>query len=115
MADGVHVASAAGVWRALVFGFGGVREYHGALSITPHLPTPWDSLSFSLRFRGRRLQIRLTHDQEIYTVEHGDPLELTIQGERHLLAPGNPLTRPAAPSQPLGSSARPAPKTAAQT
>ena len=30
--DGVHIASAAGVWQALVFGFGGVREYDGALS-----------------------------------------------------------------------------------
>jgi alpha,alpha-trehalose phosphorylase len=98
MADGVHIASAAGVWRALVFGFGGVRDYDGELSITAHLPAPWDSLSFSLRFRGRRLQIRLTHDQETYTIEQGDPLELTIRGERHLLAPGNPLTRPATPT-----------------
>jgi len=40
MADGVHVASAAGVWRALAFGFGGLREYDGALSITPHLTSP---------------------------------------------------------------------------
>jgi alpha,alpha-trehalose phosphorylase len=113
MADGVHVASAAGVWRALVFGFGGVREYDEALSITPHLPAPWDSLSFSLRFRGRRLQIHLTHNQETYTIEHGDPLKLTIGEERHLLAPGNPLPRPATPSQPLSSSSRPAPKAAA--
>lgn len=27
--DGVHIASAAGVWSALVFGFGGVRDYDG--------------------------------------------------------------------------------------
>jgi alpha,alpha-trehalose phosphorylase len=115
MSDGVHIASAAGVWRALVFGFGGVREYHGALSITPHLPAPWESLSFSLRFRGRRLQIRLTHDQETYTIEHGDPLELTVEGERHLLAQGNPLTRPATPTQPASDSARLGPRAAARS
>ncbi len=109
MADGVHVAAAAGVWRALVFGFGGVREYDEALSITPHLPAPWNSLSFSLRFRGRQLQIRLTHNQETYTIQHGDPLELTIRGERHLLAPGTPLTRPATPNQPLSNRAPPKP------
>jgi Glycosyl hydrolase family 65 central catalytic domain len=39
--DGVHIASAAGVWQALVFGFGGVRDFDGALSITPRLPTAW--------------------------------------------------------------------------
>jgi alpha,alpha-trehalose phosphorylase len=36
--DGVHIASAAGVWSALVFGFGGVRDFGGRLSFTPHLP-----------------------------------------------------------------------------
>jgi alpha,alpha-trehalose phosphorylase len=30
--DGVHIASAAGVWSALVFGFGGVRDFDGWLS-----------------------------------------------------------------------------------
>ncbi|MGO9750690.1 MAG: glycosyl hydrolase family 65 protein, partial [Solirubrobacteraceae bacterium] len=114
MADGVHIASAAGVWQALVFGFGGVREYDGELSITPHLPATWDSLAFSLRFRGRRLQIGLTHDQETYTIEHGDPLELTIRGEHHLLAPGNPLTKPATLRRPASSSARLGPTAAAQ-
>ena len=104
--DGVHVASTAGVWQALVFGFGGVREYDGALSITPHLPATWDSLAFSLRFRSRRLRIRLTHDEETYIVDEGDSLELTVQGERHVLAPGIPLTKPAAPLEPVSSSAR---------
>jgi alpha,alpha-trehalose phosphorylase len=114
MADGVHVAAAAGVWQTLVFGFGGVREYDGELSITPHLPVTWDLLSFSLRFRGRRLQIRLTHDEETYTIETGDPLQLTIGGEPHLLAPEYPLTRLAAPIVPVDNIARADPEAAAQ-
>jgi alpha,alpha-trehalose phosphorylase len=95
--DGVHIAAAAGVWQALVFGFGGVRDYDGALSVAPHLPDSWDSLSFALRFRNRRLEIRLTHNEESYTIADGDPLELTIRGERHVLMPGRPLIRAAAP------------------
>jgi alpha,alpha-trehalose phosphorylase len=102
--DGVHVASTAGVWQALVFGFGGVREYDGALSITPHLPASWDSLGFSLRFRNRRLRIRLTHEEETYLMEEGDPLEVTVQGERHVLALGFPLTKRAAPLEAVSSS-----------
>jgi alpha,alpha-trehalose phosphorylase len=104
--DGVHVASAAGVWQALVFGFGGVREYDGELSITPHLPARWDLLAFSLQFRSRRVRIRLTHDDETYTLEEGDSLEITIRGKRHVLAPGVPLTEPAMPSEPATTSAR---------
>jgi alpha,alpha-trehalose phosphorylase len=111
--DGVHIAAAAGVWQALVFGFGGVREYDGALSITPHLPATWDSLTFSLRFCSRQLKIHLTHHHETYTIDNGDPLKLTIRGERHLIAPGKPLTRFTAPTQPTNSSANLDPQTAA--
>jgi alpha,alpha-trehalose phosphorylase len=45
--DGVHIASAAGVWSALVFGFGGVRDFDGRLAFDPALPRSWDELAFS--------------------------------------------------------------------
>jgi alpha,alpha-trehalose phosphorylase len=89
--DGVHIASTAGVWQALVMGFGGVRDYDGELSLVPHLPAPWQSLAFSLRFGDRQLRIRLAHDEERYLVEDGDPLEIRIRGEAHVLRPGQPL------------------------
>jgi alpha,alpha-trehalose phosphorylase len=90
--DGVHIASAAGVWQALVFGFGGVRDFDGQLSITPHLPAAWQSLDFSLRFRDRQLRVHLAHDEERYLLDHGEPLELTIRGERVLLSDQHALS-----------------------
>jgi alpha,alpha-trehalose phosphorylase len=99
--DGVHIASAAGVWQALIFGFGGVREYDGELSITPHLPSRWESLAFSLRFRRRQLRIVLTHPEETYTLDEGEPLELTVRGERHLLTAGVPLRLAGRLAEPL--------------
>jgi alpha,alpha-trehalose phosphorylase len=95
--DGVHIASAAGVWQALTFGFGGVREYDGRLSISPHLPKRWTELSFSLRFRGRLLRIQLTHDEDTYMIEDGEPLELTLRGTRTLLQPGIAVRQPGIP------------------
>jgi alpha,alpha-trehalose phosphorylase len=97
VSDGVHIASAAGVWQALVFGFGGVRDYDGELSITPHLPRAWESLDFSLRFADRQLRVHLAHDEERYLIEDGgDPLSITIRGRTHLLEPGQPLSLPRA-------------------
>jgi len=90
--DGVHIASAAGVWSSLVFGFGGVRDFDGHLSFTPRLPRAWNELAFSLRFRGRQIRIRLTHDEENYLIDEGTPLEITIRGELHLLSPGSTVT-----------------------
>jgi alpha,alpha-trehalose phosphorylase len=90
--SGVHIASAAGVWSALVLGFGGVRDYEGRLSFAPRLPRLWSELSFSLRFRDRQLRVRLGQEEEWYLVETGDPLEVTIRGETHLLDRGMALT-----------------------
>jgi alpha,alpha-trehalose phosphorylase len=90
--DGVHIASAAGVWSSLVFGFGGVRDFDGRLSFTPRLPRAWNELAFSLRFCGSQIRIRLTHDEESYLIDEGTPLEITIRGEPHLLSPGTTVT-----------------------
>jgi alpha,alpha-trehalose phosphorylase len=86
--DGVHIASAAGVWSALVFGFGGVRDYDGQLSFAPTLPRNWKELAFSLRFHGRQIRVQLSHDQEQYLLDEGDPLKIIIRDEPHLLTPG---------------------------
>jgi alpha,alpha-trehalose phosphorylase len=89
--DGVHIAAAGGVWQALVFGFGGVREFESGLSISPRLPSVWRSLAFPLNWRDRQLRIELRHDEERYLLEDGEPVELTIRGEPHLLERGRPL------------------------
>ena len=89
--DGVHIASAAGVWSSLVFGFGGVRDFDGQLSFAPALPQGWTELAFSLRFCDRQIRIQLTHDEERYVVDEGVPLEVTIRGEPHLLSQGTPV------------------------
>ena len=76
------------MWSALVFGFGGVRDFDGQLSFAPALPRNWKQLAFSLRFRGRQLRVQLGHDEEQYVLDEGDPLKVIIRGEAHLLNPG---------------------------
>jgi alpha,alpha-trehalose phosphorylase len=99
VSDGVHIAAAAGSWMAIVNGFGGVRDYDGRLSLDPRLPRMWQSLEFSLRFRQRQLRIRLSHDEERYTLEEGQPLDVRVRDERHVLMAGDPLIlTPAGPS-----------------
>jgi alpha,alpha-trehalose phosphorylase len=90
--DGVHIASAAGVWSSLIFGFGGVRDFDGQLSFAPRLPHAWNELAFSLRFRGRQLRVKLTHDEERYLVDEGEPLKVLIRDEPHLLSPDSPVS-----------------------
>jgi alpha,alpha-trehalose phosphorylase len=91
VSDGVHIASAAGGWMALVFGFGGVRDFDGMLTLDPRLPRRFRSLRFSLRFRDRQLRVRLTHDDECYELDEGEPLEIVVRGQRHRVAVDAPL------------------------
>ncbi|HXC85891.1 MAG TPA: glycosyl hydrolase family 65 protein, partial [Trebonia sp.] len=51
--DGLHIASLAGAWTALVGGFGGMRVEEGALSFKPRLPPGIVGLAFRMRYRGR--------------------------------------------------------------
>jgi alpha,alpha-trehalose phosphorylase len=109
-ADGAHIASAAGAWMALVFGFGGVRNFGAELSIDPHLPAHVERLAFSLRFHDRQLRVALTHRDERYLLDDGEALDVTIRGTCHRLAPGEPLTldRVAAPAPPAPPAPAPA-------
>ena len=96
VSDGVHIASAGGAWMATVFGFGGLRDYAGAISFTPRLPPLWTSLEFSLRVRDRRLDVTLTHDVERFRIDDGEPFEITVRGEPYKLTGGEVLELPAA-------------------
>ncbi len=51
--DGIHGASAAGTWQAVVFGFAGLRLTADGWTISPRLPRGWKRLSFSFTYRGQ--------------------------------------------------------------
>jgi alpha,alpha-trehalose phosphorylase len=99
--DGVHIASLAGTWTALVSGFGGFRDLDGTFSFTPRLPQGLIRLAFTLLTRGRRLRVEVTHAEATYTLADGDPLEIAHHGQPVSLPAGKPQARPipAAPSR----------------
>jgi kojibiose phosphorylase len=59
--DGIHAASAGGIWQAVVFGFGGLRFDPQGPTTSPCLPRHWKRLAFRLMYRGRRFEIDLTN------------------------------------------------------
>jgi len=78
--DGVHIASAAGVWMASTYGFGGLRDHDGELHFDPSLPTGWSRLCFRLRFRDRRLIVTLRPGLLQLEQLDGEPLDFTVRG-----------------------------------
>ncbi|MGH9059136.1 MAG: glycoside hydrolase family 65 protein, partial [Acidimicrobiales bacterium] len=77
--DGLHIASLAGAWLAVVGGFGGMRDHGGRLSFAPRLPAAVRGLTFNLVWRGIRLHVEVRPDGTTYRTTGGD-LELTHHG-----------------------------------
>ncbi|MBV7294516.1 glycoside hydrolase family 65 protein [Corynebacterium sp. TAE3-ERU12] len=71
-ADGVHVASAGGVWQSLVYGFGGFRDHGGKFTINPKLPEEWDGLTYRVTIRGCRMRVTVRRHSVEVVLEEGD-------------------------------------------
>jgi alpha,alpha-trehalose phosphorylase len=93
-ADGVHVASAGGVWTALVSGFGGMRDHFGDLSFDPRLPADWPSLSYTLHWHGTELKITVTADSLTVVAGPGEPVGFEVRGASYTVAGGETVVVP---------------------
>ncbi|WP_137724511.1 glycoside hydrolase family 65 protein [Prescottella subtropica] len=78
--DGLHLASLAGVWIALVQGFGGVRRARDGLRLRPVLPDGIDRLSFGIAAGGCRLRVDVDPEHTHYRLVAGTDLTLTHDG-----------------------------------
>jgi alpha,alpha-trehalose phosphorylase len=122
---GLHIASLAGAWSALVAGFGGLRHFDDSgLTFTPQLPDALTRIAFRLRWRGRLLQVEITPRQAKYHLLEGAELELRHNAQPIILTVDSPEVQPIPPAPPtehlmqpvgreplarrLGSDARPA-------
>ncbi|MFG2296083.1 glycoside hydrolase family 65 protein [Streptomyces sp. NPDC048603] len=122
--DGLHLASLAGTWIALVQGLGGLRRprilaahrnggTEGALRFAPRLPPTLTRLAFTVRTQGRRLHVDIGQDSTRYTLLSGEPLTVVHHGTVTPVSIGAPaeVPVPAAPEvseprQPRGRAPR---------
>jgi trehalose/maltose hydrolase-like predicted phosphorylase len=110
--DGLHMASLAGAWIALIAGFGGLRDHGGRLSFDPALPSGIHRLTFTIRWQGARLHVTFDHHEVVYSLYDGDDGEVSFRhdGEDVVVTVDEPVTRPLKvrhsmlppPPQPIG-------------
>jgi alpha,alpha-trehalose phosphorylase len=112
--DGLHIASLAGGWLAVVAGFGGLRDLGEQLAFRPQLPPGWTRLRFSVHLTGQRLHVEIGTDSVTYSVEGDRPIQLVHHGDGDPqtldVEPGGSVERPwkavvpngPAPAQPAG-------------
>ncbi|HEY2620066.1 MAG TPA: glycosyl hydrolase family 65 protein [Acetobacteraceae bacterium] len=90
-AGGIHIAGLGGIWQAVVMGFAGLDLSGDTLSLSPRLPTQWSGISFTVRWRGRPVQIRIAGATVRVTVADGAPMDVRIAGMLRSLQAGTTL------------------------
>ncbi|HRO30288.1 glycoside hydrolase family 65 protein [Citricoccus sp.] len=110
--QGLHLASLAGAWLALVSGLGGLHVDGDELRLAPRLPARLGRLCFRFRFRGRRLRVEVTpegttlalqgagHDDAGPSADAG-PLPVIVDGAEVTVEPDRPVTVPLTVDEPL--------------
>ena len=104
--DGLHIASLAGAWTALVGGFGGMRCDGDGLAFSPRLPPGIVGLSFRMRYRGRIVHVEARSGKAHYTLLSGEPLPIVHHGEPLTLGEDT-VTLDIPPLEPLPSPTQP--------
>ncbi|MFI7541959.1 glycoside hydrolase family 65 protein [Actinoplanes sp. NPDC049599] len=101
--DGLHLASLAGAWSAIVEGFGGLREGADGPALAPRLPAGITGLRFRLRHSGLRLLVEADHERTRVSLRDGTGARLPIllYGEPVEVTADAPVERAVVPLEPL--------------
>jgi alpha,alpha-trehalose phosphorylase len=89
--DGLHLASLAGTWIALVPGFAGLRERDGGVAFSPRLPEGITRLALTVCIKNSRLKVEITPMTTTYRVLDGHPLSLWHDGLALTVATTSPI------------------------
>jgi trehalose/maltose hydrolase-like predicted phosphorylase len=79
-AHGVHIAALGGLWQTTVLGFAGLAWEERGLRLEPHLPQHWQTLKFSVQWRGRLLRVEIAGKPVRLRImlERGRPMEISV-------------------------------------
>jgi len=97
---GMHIASMAGTWTAVVTGFGGMQCDAEGLRFAPRLPPALSRISFGLNWHDRQLRVEIRQEEAEYRLVGGDPMRLWHHGEQLALADA-PAVRPIPSAEPV--------------
>lgn len=78
---GVHIASMAGSWQCIVFGFAGMRQIDGMLSFNPRLNNDLEKIEFKVNFKNRVIKVCIDRNNENFELISGEDIQIINKGE----------------------------------
>jgi alpha,alpha-trehalose phosphorylase len=93
---GVHMASLAGSWMAMAWGFAGFRPTGPRLSFRPTRPAAWTGYHFGLVWRGTAVRVEITGDTICYRAAAGPAITIGHHDREVTLTAGESWAGPIA-------------------
>jgi alpha,alpha-trehalase len=89
--EGVHMGAMGGIDDVLLTHYAGIDTRGETLSLDPSLPEELPALRLAMVYRGRRVALDLTRERVRISLdgEAEAPLEVVVQGTKHVLLPGD--------------------------
>jgi len=86
--EGLHSANAGNAWNGAVRGFAGIEIHEDILFVNPKLPENWNSISFSIKFHGRKLLFLINQKEMKLIITEGPLFKMMVKG-KNLTIPTN--------------------------
>lgn len=67
--EGLHTTSIAAAWLNIVYGFGGLRDGKGGVSLSPMIPDEWNRYSFKVRIGNSNVKINVDKQFVVITTD----------------------------------------------
>jgi trehalose/maltose hydrolase-like predicted phosphorylase len=94
--EGIHTGVMGGSIDILIRGYAGIQMKDDRIVCAPRLPEQWKKLWFRLLYRGRWLNVELSHTEATVVLQKDSqskqPLTLEIGGQEYQLLPGKPVS-----------------------
>ena len=76
--QGLHITSMGGSWMSIVEGFAGIRVFENKLYLNTKIPNNWDSYSFKLNIKNRKINILINKNETKIDLLSGQKIDVIL-------------------------------------
>ncbi|RZP08052.1 MAG: glycoside hydrolase family 65 protein [Flavobacteriales bacterium] len=85
--QGLHITSMGGSWMSIVEGFAGVRIFKEKLYINTNIPKNWDSYSFKLNIKNRKISVLINKHETKIKLLLGEKIDIVLNNQETTIYP----------------------------
>ena len=85
--QGLHITSMGGSWMSIIEGFAGVRIIKEKLYINTNIPKNWDSYSFKLNIKNRKISVLINKHETKIKLLLGEKIDIVLNNQETTIYP----------------------------